>query len=336
MRAITVNSANCLQITNQYPIPIINSQDLLIEIKATAVNRADILQKKGKYPPPKGESEILGLEAAGIIAQVGKDAEKNGWKKGERVAVLLASGGYAQFCKVHHQHAFRIPSNLSFIEGACIPEAFITAYQALYCLANLNVNTNEQNLIDKKKILIHAGASGVGSALIQLAKNDYQIYITTGSQEKIDACKLIGANFAINYKEKNFVTEILNQTNNQGVDILIDFVGATYWQQNLQVLSIDGTMVMLGFLGGNKIPNDSNIAPIVQKRLKIVGSTLRSRDKNYKSNLVEQFVENKLHLFEKNILKPIIHSVFNWQDVEQAHNLLESNKTFGKIGLLVD
>lgn len=300
-----------------------DSDQILVKVEATAVNRADLHQRAGKYPPPEGASQILGLEAAGIVEQTGSQVTQ--WEKGDFVFGLLPGGGYAEYCIMPEKMALPIPENVSFAEAAAIPETFLTAFQALKWIGDLKRT---------ETVLIHAGGSGVGTAAIQLARHlmDVQIITTAGQDHKLEKCRELGADLAINYKEQNFAEEIEQEFGKNAVNLIIDFIGAPYWKKNTQVLSMDGRLIYLSFLGGHKLEKMS-LAPVLTKRLKIMGSTLRSRTEAYKINLTRDFAGYTLPLFEEDILQPVIDCVFDWHKTEQAHQYMQDNKNTGKIVL---
>lgn len=303
------------------PVPIPKGNEILVRVKATALNRADILQRDGKYPPPDGASKILGLEMAGEVHSVGQYVKK--WKEGDKVFGLLPGGGYAEFAVINEMMANPIPSKLNYKEAAAIPEVFLTAYQALIWHSRLKKN---------EKILIHAGASGVGTAAIQLARLlGAEIYVTA-SKEKHDVCLKLGAGYAIDYKHEDFSQKIAGVTANKGVNVIIDFIAGRYFQQNINSLSRDGRLILLATLGGGKTA-DVDIRQILTKRLTVIGSTLRSRTIDYQIKLNEDFITFAFDKFEKGLLKPVIDRVFDWKDAGEAHLYMEANKNTGKIVL---
>lgn len=304
--------------------PTIGPDDLLVKIEASAVNRADLLQREGNYPPPPGESEILGLEMAGRI--VDKGPKVRDWKVGDAVCGLLGGGGYAEYCTIHQHMALPIPGGLSFQEAAAVPEVFLTAYQALHWLAHLDYG---------ERVLIHAGASGVGSAAIQLAVLKKAEIIVTASSNKHPLCKELGANFCIDYKEDDFEDMVKEYTEGEGVDVIIDFIGGPYFDRNIKCLAPDGRMVILGLLGGLKVKDYINLGPILFKRLQIMGSTLRSRDLDYKTKLSQELKERTWPHFETGALRPIIDSVFPISEVASAHRRMADNQNQGKIILRI-
>ena len=305
-----------------FETPEAADDELLVKVKATALNRADIMQRQGFYPPPKGASPILGLEMAGVVEQVG--ANRADWKVGDRVFGLLPGGGYAEYVSIPAELAMPVPENLSFEEAAAIAEVFLTAYQCLFWLGKLQQH---------ETVLIHAGASGVGTAAIQLVKEaGGRSIITAGSENKLAFCRELGANFAFNYKEGEFATEVLEATEQQGVDVVLDFVGASYWTQNLKALATDGRWVLIATLGGAKV-EQVNLGLLLRKRIQFSATTLRARSLNYKIRLTHDFSEFALARFADGRLKPIVDSVFSWEEVSEAHRYMEANKNIGKIVL---
>lgn len=295
--------------------------EVLVKIEATALNRADLMQKEGKYPPPKGVTPILGLEMAGTVEKLG--TKVNGVSVGDRVSGLLPGGGYAEYCTIRADHILPVPDAFSFEEAAAVPEVYLTAYQAAIWLGKL---------ADGETILIHAGASGVGTAAIQLAKElrKARIITTTGSSEKCSLTASLGSDLCINYNEENFAESIQDTFGDNCVDVIIDFVGSPYWHNNLDLFAMDGRLVYLSFLGGNRV-DGMNLSPILRKRLTIIGSTLRNRSDRYKAELISEFQRDTQGLFANEKLKPIIDSVFDWKDAEEAHSRMKNNLNAGKI-----
>lgn len=304
-----------------YPLPVRSSHDILVEVKAAGVNRADLLQRKGKYPPPKGASPVLGLEVAGIVKETGSKVGR--WKEGDSVFGLLSGGGYAQYASINENMAMPIPENLDFTQAAAVPEVFLTAYQALIWLAKLKKG---------ERVLIHAGASGVGTAAIQVARETGAEVIITASAPKHSLCRELGALHTIDYSSKNFGEEIKSVTEGKGVQVIIDFIGGPYFQDNLQSLSKDGRLVMLASLGGMKV-SEANLLPILQKRLSIFGSTLRSRSLEYQCRLTQETAGFLLPRLQDGRIRPVIDRVYPIAEVQDAHSYMESNKNQGKIVL---
>jgi putative PIG3 family NAD(P)H quinone oxidoreductase len=307
-----------------YPKPQCGETEILVKVKATALNRADIMQREGKYPPPAGASPILGLEIAGIVESVGSKVFK--WKSGDKVFGLIPGGGYAEYAIINENMVIEIPDNLSFEESASIPEVFLTAFQSLVWLSELKTN---------EFVLIHAGASGVGTAAIQIARELGARIIITASTEKQKICKDLGADLTIDYKTKNFKDEILKFTNNYGADVIIDFIGGSYFKQNIESLTRDGRLVILSTLSGGKV-EEFDVRPILAKRLKIIGSSLRSRSLDYQIKLTKDFKDFAYEKISKGIIKPVIDKIYDWSEVAEAHKRMEENKNIGKIVLRVN
>jgi len=306
-------------------IPKISNAEILVKVKYSALNRADTLQRKGKYPPPAGASEILGLEMSGEVVEVGSQVSK--WKVGDRVMGLLAGGGYAQYVNIHENLAVRIPTKFSYEQAAAIPEVFLTAYQSLVDLANIQSG---------EKVLIHAGASGVGTAAIQLAKalGASKIFVTA-SKGKHELCYELGADHCIDYSNENFAEVVNARTNGAGVNVIMDFLMAAYFQKNLDSAAMDGRIIMLATMGGITA-SDVNLTNIIRRRIRIIGTTLRARTLEYKIGLTKGLTDLALSKFESGELKPIIDSVFDWEDVAKAHQYMEDNKNKGKILLKIN
>jgi putative PIG3 family NAD(P)H quinone oxidoreductase len=300
--------------------PVAGAGELLVYVHATALNRADLLQRQGKYPPPPGESPILGLEMAGTVMEVGPDVE--GFEPGDRVCALLGGGGYAQFASIPASLALRLPGNMSFTRAAAVPEAFLTAFQALHLLAELQAG---------ERVLIHAGASGVGVAALQLARlAGAGAVLATASAAKHDFCRQVGAQQVFDYKDPHWPQQLMEATGGHGVDVIVDFVGAPYFAHNLSVMADEGRMAMLGFLGGSKL-DGVDLAPILRKRLRIMGSTLRARSLEYKTTLTEAFRRQCWPAFAAGELFPVVDSIYDWNDVAAAHRYMEGNHNQGKI-----
>lgn len=325
MKALLVDSSSGkpVMVPGEYPKPEPGKNEILVKIEATALNRADLLQKKGNYPVPEGESPILGLEMSGVVAEVGVKVSR--FKKGDLVFGLLSGGGYAEYCVVNEDLAMPIPDSLSMEEAAAMPETFLTAWQSLYWSGELK---------DKETVLIHAGASGVGTSAIQVAKQIFnaQVIVTAGSFEKLELCRSLGADLGINYKTEDFAEIIEAEFGKGAVNLILDFVGSPYWHQNIAVLSMDGRLVHLGLLGGAAVEN-MNLVHILRNRLTIRGSTLRNRSDEYKALLTGEFMDVVYEYVNDGRIKPVIDSVYDWKDVEAAHRRMKENKSAGKIVL---
>lgn len=325
MKAITVKQpggAEQLQIVD-YVKPIPKDGELLIKVKAAAVNRTDIMTRKGSSSYMK--NPILGVEVAGIVEEAGPGAKT---AVGTHVMGLVNGGGYAEYAVMPDERAMVIPETLSFEGAAAIPEVFLTAYQTLFWIGGLQAN---------ETVLIHAGGSGVGTAAIQLAKQlgQAKVITTAGSKKKLDFCQSIGADVCINYKEQNFAEEVLKATNHQGVDLILDFVGASYWSKNLASIKVDGRWVLIGSLGGSEVEK-INLMDLMLKRIQLTGTLLTPRSDAYKTALTADFSSKTLELFAGNKLHPIVDHVFSLDQIQQAHEYMEDNKNIGKIIIKVN
>jgi len=300
-------------------------EEVLISIKAFGVNHADLLQRAGKYPPPPGASPILGLEASGIVEEVGSHEVR--FKKGDQVMCLLPGGGYAEKVCVHQDRCMPIPKNLSFEKAAAIPEVFITAYQTLFTIGEVQ---------PMQWVLIHAAASGVGTAALQLAKViDAKTIATTRSKEKMEACLELGASGVINTSDGKFAKKVHELTDGHGADLILDFIGAPYFSENLEAIAIGGAMIAVATLGGTSIEN-FDLRLLLKKWITLSGTTLRNRPIEYVRKLIEEFSHFALPRFESGALKPIIHSTLSWKKAEEAHEKLTHSQAVGKIVLIVD
>ncbi len=323
MKALLVNQAaeEPVMKMGTWPDPEPKENELLVKIRATALNRADLLQKAGKYPPPEGESSVLGLEMSGVVEAVGKNVTK--YTEGDRVFGLLGSGGYAEYCTIDEEMAMPVPDHLSFEEATAIPEVFLTAYQALIWLGELD---------QQETVLIHAGASGVGTATIQLARalRKARVAVTAGSREKLELCRSLGASILINYREENHADVLREKVGPGATDLIVDFIGSPYWHMNIESLAMDGRLIYLSMLGGTDV-EEVNLVPLLRKRLTVRGSTLRNRSSEYKKELTEEFSSRALGLFKSEELTPVISAIFNWENVEDAHRMMAENRNAGKV-----
>lgn len=324
MKAICVGNDeyNSLYV-GDVPTPEPQPTQVLIRTRATAVNRADLLQRRGFYPPPPGESEVLGLEAAGEVTEVG--AAVSGWRAGDRVCCLLGGGGYAEYTRCDARMLLPIPQHMTYEEAAAIPEVFYTAFVNLFLEAGLRAG---------ERVLIHAGASGVGTAAIQLARAEgAAVWVTVGSSEKARRCLALGAHHAIEYKSEEFADRVGRDTQGVGVDVILDCVGGAYFEGNLASLAARGRLVIIGAMGGTSA--QINLRPLMTRRLRVVGSVLRSRTLEEKIAITDQFRRRVWPLFEEKKLRPVIDSVFSLYEAEAAHQRMTENRNFGKITLTV-
>ncbi|KAF1916236.1 hypothetical protein BDU57DRAFT_556494 [Ampelomyces quisqualis] len=308
------------------PKPELGKSQALVKIKAFGLNRMDLLQREGHYPVPPGASKILGVEFSGTIAELSEEGGgKEGFKEGDEVFGLAYGGAYAEYIAVSTHMLVRKPKELTWEQCAGIPETWITATQAMYLVGQFAAG---------KSILWHAAASSVSIAGIQLSRADSAsaVYATARQDSKCEfAVKELGADGAFNTTSQDWVKEIMKATDNKGVDIIVDFIGASYFQQNLDVIAKDGFIVNLGFMGGTKLPEGTDISAFIRKRCTFVGSSLRSRDEEYQGKLRDQLVEHALPRFKDGRFKLYVDKVLPWEQVQDAHRLLEENKTKGKV-----
>jgi NADPH:quinone reductase len=304
--------------------------EVLVNVKASALNRADILQREGFYPAPKGFPErILGLEFAGEVAEIGGDVTE--YKIGDRVFGITAGGAQAEFLLTEESLLAAIPDNLSFVEAATIPEAFITAHDAIF--TNGNLQTDET-------LLIHAVGSGVGLAALQLAKaKNIKVFGTSRTADKLIKCDKLGldcgivanADLSEGQNPKYFAEIIQHHSDGKGVDVILDLVGATYFAANLESLNVKGRLILVGLTSGKTA--EFNLGLALSKRLKIIGTVLRSRPTAEKAEATKKFIEEVLPFIAKGLIKPNLDKVFRVEDVRAAHEYLESNASFGKVVL---
>ena len=306
------------------PTPTVAApSDVIVKVRAFGLNRMDILQREGKYPIPPGASKILGVEFSGTVEAAGSNA---GFEHGTEVFGLTTGGAYAEYVRVPAPMLLRKSPVLSWEQAAIIPEAFLTAFQALKVLGTLS---------EGEDVLVHAGASGVGIAAIQLARafGARHVYCTVGSDDKAKFCETLGAR-AINYKTSDWSAVLKDMTEGKGVDIIMDFIGAPYFQKNISSLKRDGRLTMQGFMGGNVLDAGFNLGALLVKRLRIEGSTLRSRSLEYQSRLAQDFfgqgglqaIEDGVRDGEKS-LRLVIHNKYDWHDIKAAHDEMEANKS---------
>ncbi|MCJ1342525.1 hypothetical protein MMC31_000711 [Peltigera leucophlebia] len=331
MKAVDIKGgkggADALFINDATPKPqlIQGSSQALVKIKAFGLNRMDLLQREGHYPIPPQAPKTLGVEFSGVVESLGNGEEEGGFKVGHEVFGLAYGGAYAEYISVSTNMLLHKPKELSWEQAAGIPETWITSLQAFYVIGEFTAG---------KTILWHAGASSVSIAGIQLsiAQGASAVYITAGSSEKVKFCtQTLGATAGYNYHSQDWAKEVLAATDGKGVDIIIDFVGQNYFQQNLDAVAKDGRIVHLGSLSGTKLPAGVDIGAFVRKRIRFEGSSLRSRDEGYQRKLRDLFEEHALPGLRDGRLKVFIERVYPWEEVVEAQKLLEQNGTMGKV-----
>lgn len=308
-------------VLNTVPRPSPDVGQVLVRVEACSVNRADLLQRRGLYPPPPGASTILGLDFAGVVIETAPGVA--GWKPGERVFGIVAGGGYGRYVTVASSHLVAIPENLDFVGAAAAAEVFFTAFFNLFMEAGLKAG---------ETLLVHGGGSGVGTAAIQLAKaQGVRTIITAGSAEKIERCLDLGAAFGINYRTEDFAERILGITAGRGVDVILDWIGASYLGKHIEILRSRGRLVVIGLMSGHKA--EISLAPLLTKRLRLIGSVLRSQSDEEKAFLAHAFTEQVVPLLQSGRVHPVVDRVFSIRDVEEAHRYLQEDRHFGKIVL---
>ncbi len=308
----------------EVPDPVAGPEDLLVRVRATALNRADLLQRMGGYPQPgpKPAHEIPGLEYAGEVLAVGERVE--GFAPGDRVMGLLAGGGYAELVATHFRLAMKVPERLSWEEAGATPEVYITAHDALL----------QCGLVAGERVLIHAAGSGVGVAAVQIAKMMGASFVagTAGSAEKLARAAELGLDLGINYREQDFAEAVLQATGGAGVDVILDVIGAEYWERNLRVLAPKGRMVIVGLMGGTSAT--ANLGLLLQKRLQVRGTTLRARPLEEKALATRAFEKSVLPHIASGRIQVVIDRVYALRDAAEAHAYMSTNANFGKIVLV--
>ncbi len=305
------------------PVPQPGPHDILIKVAAAGVNRPDVAQRSGAYPPPPGASDLPGLEVAGEVVALGKEATR--FKIGDKVMSLVAGGGYAQYCLSHDSHAMAVPDGFSMQEAAATPETLMTVWHNVFERGGLKAG---------ETLLIHGGSSGIGTMAIQLAKAfGSKVIVTVGSQDKADACLKLGADLAINYKTEDFVAATKAATDNVGANVILDMVGGDYIERNYDAAAMDGRIVQIAFLGSPKAT--VNFTKLMIKRLHHTGSTLRPRSVADKAAMVRAIEAKVLPLMKQGRIKPVMDSTFPLEKASEAHKRMESSQHIGKIVLVV-
>lgn len=325
MRAIVFDQPgdeNVLHI-GEVPRPELTADQIRIGVHATAVNRADLMQRQGFYPPPPGASPILGLECAGEVLEVGSAV--HGWRVGERAMALLPGGGYAEEAVVHAGSAMRVPASLSDEEAGAIPEVFLTAFLNIFLLGEPP---------EGGAVLVHGGGSGVGTAAISLCREaGRRVLVTAGSEEKCQRCLAHGADVAINYRDGDFAPKVREATGGKGVDVVLDSIGGRYLEGNIASLAVEGRLVMIGLMGGARAEID--LAAMLMRRLRVIGSTLRTRTPADKAAIVAAFLERFGGALEAGRIRPVIDRVLPLEQAAEAHRIMKASEHFGKIVLKV-
>ena len=317
MKAIQIDNGKL--VLGEAPEPEIGVGQVQIAVHASAVNRADLAQVAGAYPPPPGASDILGLECSGEVVEVGEGVTRVA--PGDKVCALLAGGGYAERVAAPAGQVLKIPAGLSLLEAAAVPEVFATAYLNLYRVANLALG---------ELVLLHAGASGVGTAAIQLCReNGNPAFVTVGGGDKLERCLALGAAGGANRHEQRFTDLVQEWTDGRGFNVILDPVGGAYLKDNLASLRTNGRLVLIGLMGGVKA--EIPLATVLMKRLRLLGSTLRTRSIPAKSAVMDGLQADVWPKLASGAIKPIIETAFPMPEAQRAHELVASNQTFGKV-----
>jgi NADPH2:quinone reductase len=325
MRAIEITEPGGPEVLRprERPIPEPAQGEVLIKVAGAGVNRPDCLQRRGMYPPPPGASDIPGLEVAGRVVAVADDVPVD-WL-GRSVCALVSGGGYAEYCAAPIGQCLPVPKGLDAIHAAAIPETFFTVWYNLFQRAQLKHG---------ETVLIHGGASGIGTTAIQLARAfGARVFCTVGREEKKAACINLGAEHVIDYKEEDFVEVIKELTGNRGVDAILDFIAGDYFPRNIDLLAVDGRLAIIGVMGGSQVSLDCR--HLMLKRLTISGSTLRAQSVAAKAAIAEELREHVWPLLDKGRIRPVLSQQIELNDAGEAHRVIESNQLIGKIVLSV-
>ncbi len=328
MKAVLLDGFGGLDVLKigQAPKPAPKQGEVLIKVVASSINRPDLVQREGKYPPPPGDSDILGLEVAGTIAELGPGV--SGWKVGDRVISLVGGGGYAEYAVAYASHLMAIPESVSFEEAACICESYITAFLNVFMIGGLQ---------DGQTAILHGGGGGVNTAAIQLCKalTPNTKLIVTAHPSKIERVKALGADLLIDFTTTPDFSEAVKEfTSKKGVDLILDHVGAKYLAPNMNSLGYKGKLVVIGVISGIKA--ELNLALMMVKRQQIIGSVLRSRPVPEKAEIVAEFTRRALPKFADRTIVPLIEKVFPIEQIKEAHGMMEADQHFGKIVLKVN
>jgi putative PIG3 family NAD(P)H quinone oxidoreductase len=303
------------------PLPVVGESDVLIRVAAAGVNRPDVMQRQGRYPPPPGASDIPGLEVSGLVEEVG--AAVGAFRPGDRVCALVSGGGYAEFCSAPSEQCLPIPAGLDFVQAAALPETVFTVWSNVFERGRLQPG---------ETLLVHGGSSGIGTTAIQLAvAKGARVFATAGSAEKCAACEALGAERAFNYREVDFVAGVREATAGRGADAVLDIVGGDYFQRNIDVLAMEGRLVLVGQLGGTRA--HINTTPIFLKRLTITGSTLRARSVAEKGVIARAVHQQVWPLLESGAVRVPVHATFPLGAAAEAHRMMESSAHIGKLVL---
>ncbi|CAL9085817.1 unnamed protein product [Musa textilis] len=324
MRAVVITSRGGPEVLQVQDVedPVVGDDEVLIKVEATALNRADTVQRKGLYTPPKGASPYPGLECSGTVLTVGKSVAL--WKVGDQVCALLSGGGYAEKVAVPAGQVLPIPEGVSLRDAASFPEVACTVWSTIFMTSQLSPG---------ETLLVHGGSSGIGTFAIQIAKHlGIRVFVTAGSEEKLAACKNLGADVCINYKTEDFVARVKEETGGKGVDVILDNVGGPYLQKNLDSLGMDGRLFIIGFMGG--AATEVNLSCLLARRLTVQAAGLRNRSLENKAKIVAEVKKHVWPTIAAGKVKPIVYKAFPLSEAAEAHRLMEGSSHVGKILLI--
>jgi putative PIG3 family NAD(P)H quinone oxidoreductase len=321
MQAVVITEPGEPEVLRLTEVPDVTAGpgEVLIDVAAAGVNRADLLQRQGFYDPPHGTSPYPGLECSGTIAQVGPGVES--WREGDQVCALLTGGGYATQVAVPAGQVLPLPKNVGLLEAAALPEVICTVYSNVFMGARLTAG---------ETFLVQGGSSGIGTTAIQLAKHaGATVAVTAGSRQKLDACRELGADILVNYRDEDFVRIVKDGTGGHGADVILDIMGASYLDRNLDALAPDGRLVIIGMMGGAKA--ELNLGKLMTKRGSVISTTLRARPAAQKAEIVAAVREQVWPLVERGVVRPIIHETLPLAEAAEAHRIMASSGHIGKI-----
>jgi putative PIG3 family NAD(P)H quinone oxidoreductase len=325
MRAVVITEPGDPEVleVQEVPDPQPKAGEVLIKVAATGINRADLLQRQGNYPPPHGAPPYLGMECSGTIAELGDGVA--GWNVGDEVCALLAGGGYAELVAAPAGQLMPVPQGVSLVEAAALPETTCTVWSMAFGAGRLQPG---------ESLLVHGGTSGIGTMAIQIAQHrGSRVFATAGTPRKVEYCRTLGADVAINYRDEVFDDRVLNETDGRGVDVILDNMGALYLPRNLRALTVGGRLVVLGLQGGRK--GEIDLGTLLAKRATVLAAGLRARSAEEKAKIVADTVANVWPLIESGTVRSIIDRILTLDDATEAHRLMESSEHIGKVLLRV-
>jgi len=325
MRAVTIPAPGGPEVLTlvEVPDPVAGPGEVLLRVAATAVNRADLMQRIGRYPPPPGAPPWPGLEASGTVVAVGDGVQ--GWGPGDEACALLAGGGYAELVAVPVELLLPVPAGVSLVDAAALPEVTCTVWSNVFMLAGLRPG---------ETVLVHGGSSGIGTMAVQLARQvGATVAVTAGSAQKLAACERLGASILVNHREGDFVAEVRSATGGHGADVVLDNMGAVYLARNVDVLAVNGRLVVIGLQGGRKAELD--LGALLAKRAAVLATSLRSRPLDEKAAIVAAVREHVWPLLVDGVVRPVVHARLPLAEAAEAHRLVESSTHIGKVLLTI-